>query len=165
MKRMQYILWVGGLMVLFVILVLVVGYVRTYQMEQRPEQVQFEHGKAIIADLDGEYRGTAGGYRGSWQGKTIYNSRQSGVNRLQQGSGVVDKYPFRIYVGKGLRDSDLDVIKLDYNQPGNPWWLTFVVDEVVEVAPQQFLGKVHLHGFGVTFTVGYFGIDKEGVLQ
>jgi hypothetical protein len=134
---------------------------RTYVSEHSLQQEKFRRGRADIGNLEGEYRGYVSGYSGSWQGKVFNQATSRGVNRFQEGTSVVDNYPFKISVGKGVPDPELDVIKIDYNQPGNPWWLRFVLDEIVGIAPNTYLGKIHLvFSPRISFTVGYFTLEK-----
>jgi hypothetical protein len=62
--------------------------------------------------------------------------------------------------GKGLRDKEKEVLKLNYNLPQNPFFLRPVMDEIVEVEPGKYLGKVHYRlwsNFAVT--LGYFELE------
>lgn len=152
--------------ILVIALVLIVAAVwwglrRTYRVEHSQNQVVFRRGTADTTSLDGEYGGLVTGYSGSWQGKTFDHSTNSGINRFRENGTVVQKYPFKTSLAKGLRDPAMDVVTLDYNQPGNPWWLKFVVDEIVSVAPNTYLGKVHLRlAPRLVFSVGYFTLRK-----
>lgn len=133
---------------------------RTYKTEHSANQEAFRQGTAAVTALDGEFRGHVDGYTGSWQGKTLRVSH--GINRFQEQDGVVERYPFAIVVASGLRDRAQEVIRLDYNQPGNPWWLRFIIDEMVQVAPETYLGKVHVRPLpGVVFSLGYFTLIKN----
>lgn len=144
-----------------VLLVLVLGMIRTYQMEHGAMQDQFEKGVAAIAPLDGEYAGVAYGYEGSWKGKTLTRSSHMGINRFLKDGVSSENYPFAFSLGKGLRDTNLDVIILNYNQEGNPWWLKYIVDEMVETSSQHYLGKVHVKiSPSIVFTLGYFTLSK-----
>lgn len=158
MNIVKILLTVVGVLVLAV---LVFGWRRTYKTEHGQNQEKFRGGTADMTMLDGDYEGVVTGYDGTWQGKTIFQAENRGINRFKQGDSVVQKYPFATYVGKGLRDRELDVIKLDYNQRGNPWWLQFIVDEMVKVGPDTYLGKVHIHlAPGLTFSMGYFTLER-----
>ena len=43
---------------------------------------------------------------------------------------------FKTYQAKGLRDPEVDVLRIDYELPGNPFWLRRITDgDVVEVKP------------------------------
>ena len=141
---------------------LLFGLRRTYVSEHSSRHEQFRRGTADISNLNGEYRGKVPGYSVRWQGKTFNQAKSSGINRFQENNTIVNKYPFKTYVGRGLRDQDMEVIKIDYNQPDNPWWLRFIVDEIVTVAPNTYLGKVHLRLMPrVVFTMGYFTLEKS----
>lgn len=138
------------------------GLWRTRKSEQSPNQERFLAGTAETLSLDGDYQGTVTGYSGSWQGKAFTQTDNSGLNRFLENGEIVKKFPFKTYVAKGLRDVDLDVIKLDYNQPGNPWWLRFIVDEIVLVSPNTYLGKVYIRVVpGLVFSMGYFTLEKS----
>ncbi len=154
----------GNVIVVVIFLVsvaLLLGYGRTYVVERQPEQAEFTKGVADLSALDGEYSGVAHGYLGSWQGKTIFQDTKSGINRFLYGETIEQKYPFGLSLQKALRDANKDVIVLDYNQKGNPWWLKYIVDEMVEVGPQHYLGKVHARiTSDLVFTLGYFSLTK-----
>jgi hypothetical protein len=151
----------GVFIVVVCLLIVCFGLWRTYTVEHSQNQQLFRQGAADTTTLDGEYTGRVTGYEGRWQGKTFFRQDSRGINRFQESGSIVNKYPFKTYLGKGLRDPDLNVIKLDYNQSGNPWWLRFIVDEIVMSAPDTYLGKVHIHvAPGITFSMGYFTLTK-----
>jgi hypothetical protein len=159
---MNFLLGVLLVIVLLLSLGVILAIVRTYQMEHSAMQQQFEKGVANIATLDGDYKGIAHGYEGSsWQGKTLTRASHMGINRFLKNGESSTNYPFRFYISKGLRDTNLDVITLDYNQEGNPWWLKFIVDEMMEISPKEYLGKVHVQiAPQIVFTLGYFTLSK-----
>jgi hypothetical protein len=69
-------------------------------------------------------------------------------------------YPF-FAAGRGLFDDQMMVLKLDYNIKGNPFWLRCVLDEVVQIGPDHYLGKMHLKIIpGIPFSVLYFELKK-----
>ena len=70
-----------------------------------------------------------------------------------------ERQPFKTYYGNGLRDKNLNVLVLDYDIPENPFWLRYIRDEIVQVAPNQYLGKLHLRVIGFAFTLGYFELE------
>jgi hypothetical protein len=131
------------------------GMLRTYKIERDARQALFAGGTAK-PPAPGKYAGTAGDYRGPWQGKVLYeNGRGENVFRRETGEEL--KYPFAYSIGQGVRDKNLEVIVLDYNQPGNPWWLRFIRDEMVATGDNQYLGKVHAYVLpNVYFSLGYF---------
>ncbi len=151
-----------GCIIFLILLMFVLGMFRAYKMEHNAMQEQFQKGVANIATLDGEYNGVAHGYEGtSWKGKTLNRTNHMGINRFMKDGVASTNYPFQFSLRKGLRDKDMDVITLDYNQKENPWWLKYVVDEMVEVAPREYLGKVHLKiAPSIVVTLGYFTLSK-----
>lgn len=158
---MNIILSFLAVVIFLVSVVLLLGYVRTYMVERKSEQQIFTKGTADLSGLDGDYKGVAHGYSGTWQGKTIFKNKQTGINRFLYGEKLEHKYPFALSTQKALRDTGKDVIVLDYNQPGNPWWLKYIVDEMVQTGPQEYLGKVHVAITpGIVFTLGYFSLTK-----
>ncbi len=123
-----------------------------------PRQAQFAAGSAQLPAI-GHYKGAAGGFMGAWRGK-IFNHDGRGINLFQRKTGEEQKYPFAYYISKSLRDKKREVIVLDYNQPGNPWWLRYIRDEMVATGDTTYLGKVnvyiapHFH-----LSLGYFTLE------
>ncbi len=139
------------------IILLVAGFARTWQVGRDPLNAAFRAGTVPSPALDGPYRGSVPGHSVSWQGKKMNAADNAGINVFADG----DKYPFATSVGPGLRDADVQVLKIQYDVPGNPWWLRLVLDEMVQIAPGQYLGKVNIRIVpGVPFTIGYFALEK-----
>ena len=154
------------IILLAVAVVIVWAQMRTWEMEKRPEQALFASGSATLPKENYSYKGSSGEYKGSWQGKEFLPDGK-GVNAFRQGPGMFieqpsfyTKYPFHYYVGEAVRDNDLQVVVLDYNQPGNPWWLRFIRDEMVATGEHTYLGKVHVRFLpNYYFTLGYFTLE------
>ena len=108
---------------------------------------------------DGDYKGRVAGYSGSWLGKSFDANRSTGINLLKSSRGTEERYPFVTWVGQGLADP-VEVVKIDYDIAGNPLWLRSILDEIVEIGPEHYLGKVHLRLGAVHFNVGYFELRK-----
>jgi hypothetical protein len=165
---MKALLIVGGVIVALPLAVVsIYGIVRTQKVESDPRQKAFREGKAPAAPLDGLYRGSLQGREVSWKGKKFAPAESRGINVFLTKEGrLEERYPFRTYVGRGVKDKKIEVLKIDYGLKGNPWWLRRVLDEVVEVAPGRLLGKVHLKWiFGMTFTMGYFELDQASAAE
>ena len=160
MKYMEHavILFVAVLFGLLSV-ALIVGVVHTIIVESNSSQALFHQGTIPHQLPDGFYKGkvSADIPRGSWQGKVFSATAATGTNQFDG----AQRYHFKMYPAKGLRDKHTDVLRIDYRQPGNPLWLSFIVDEVVLTRPGHFLGKVHLHIAGLTFTLAYFELDKS----
>ena len=75
--------------------------------------------------------------------------------------GNTNAFYFKTRAEPALRDAPLRVIKLDYDSPENPFLIRVILDEIVEIAPDQYLGKIHLKVLpGFYSTIGYFGLKK-----
>lgn len=141
------------------LLFIVLAFFQTYRVSKSPYQEQFTKGTAVLAE--GFYPGNADFYTASWQGKTFDSHNQVGINNFGTGQEATKKYPFTTSLGKGLKDQDLNVVKIDYNNGQNPFWLSPILDEIVQVAPNQYLGKIHYRLIpGLPFTLGYFKLEK-----
>lgn len=134
---------------------LMIGIYQTYKVERAPFQAKFRSGRASAPA--GFLKGTVSNALGtSWQGKVFDHSAATGINQFANGQ----RYPFRTYTAAGLRDHDVQVLRIDYNQPGNPWWLRFIADEITESTPGHYIGKIHLKLPGITFSLGYFELTQ-----
>ena len=153
-----------------VVLVLALLWLRTWQMKGEPNHREFLHGKLPNPKPDGFYRGNIG-FEVSWIGKKFDGEHETGINLFENkkarhnsapGFGIVhEKYPFATSVGRGLFDEKLFVLKIDYNVKGNPFWIRCILDEIVEIAPNKYLGKMHLRIIpGFPFSVLYFELKK-----
>jgi len=117
-----------------------------------------------------------------WQGKTFDARRSSGDNVFTRDSlglahvfwplyrGYRDDGPqtyrafeFRTRVAAGLFDPDRQVLKIDYDLPSNPGFtIRRVLDELVQVAGGEYLGKAHLRWWwGHWQTVAFFALSEK----
>ncbi len=158
LSLMSHVLMFCVLLILFLPALCVL---RTMQMEHTKDQLLFSGGTVPRPAPEGLYQGSVTGARVSWKGKKFVSATATGINVFAGESGEVEKYPFKTSYEKGLRDSDLDVLAIDYNLPENPWWLRPVIDEIVAVAPDEYLGKLHIRLIpGYPFTLAYFRLKK-----
>jgi len=140
--------------------IITLGTLRTIGVQTAPGQKVFLAGKIPSKQPDGIYHGSVN-LNTKWIGKKFQSNNSSGINNFKEHGKTVERYPFKTYIGKGIQDKQKDVLKIDYNIAGNPLWLRFILDEVVETAPNTFLGKVHLRILpGIAFTAGYFTLTK-----
>lgn len=146
--------------ILIVLLVLIgLFVVRTVMVEHSATQKEFDGGRVPAPLPDGFYKGSVSFPHGGWKGKSFSAKSGTGINIL--GDANEQRYPFKTYVAKGLRDPTLDVLRIDYSDPVNSWWLRRIVDEIVQVGEQKYLGKVHLKVIpGFPFTIGFFRLEK-----
>ncbi len=132
------------------------GLFRTWNIQQGSNQKLFSEGKIPNPLPNGFYKGAVS-FKTSWEGKKFKAGSSSGINIIDK----EEKYPFKTYSGKGLTDKNLEVLKIDYNIPQNPFWLRLILDEIVEVDKGKYLGKVHLKLIpGLPFSLGYFRLEK-----
>lgn len=178
-------MWLDILLYVAVIIVaiLALGSFVTWLVERSPYHEMFVQGR--VPDLpDGFHPGMAHvlfDKQTPWLGKHFDRDQQFGYNVFTplgakilkvaspfyrkfsvNEEGNTRAYYFKTSVGKGKKDKQLDVFKLDYDAPENPLFIRIILDEVVEIAPGQFLGKIHvkfLPGFFVT--IGYFGLTPQ----
>lgn len=139
---------------------IVLGVMRTIKTQTSANQNKFMQGNGNIT-LDGFYKGDVTGLKTNWRGKSFNASDNTGFNNFEENGQAITKYPFTTSIGKGLRDT-IDVFKIDYNNPKNPWWTRAVLDEVVEVEPGKYLGKIHYRLIpGLPFSMGFFRLEKQ----
>ncbi len=102
------------------------------------------------------------GFNGGWKGKVFHAAQNSGINILEDEEHKEhEKYPFQTYKAKGLQDQEKEVLCLDYSSKQNPWWVRPILDEVVQVEPGKYLGKMHVRVIpGFPFTVLFFRLEK-----
>lgn len=146
---------------MFLLVVLVMLWLRTLQMKQEPNQQVFLHGSLPNPKPDGFFHGSIG-FDVSWIGKKFDAETSTGINLFKEKKGnQIEKYPFKTHAEKGLFDQHLFVLKIDYNISGNPFWVRCILDEIVQISPGNYLGKMHLRIIpGFAFSVLYFELRK-----
>ncbi len=111
-----------------------------------------------------------------WLGKRMFRDEARGDNIFSNKSRLILRilYPFyktitaidadtfsafvfKTRVDTGIEDTDLKVFKIDYDSPENPK-LTIrpIVDELLQVDENVYLGKVHFKWFGSWKMIAYF---------
>ena len=119
-----------------------------------------------------------------WRGKTFDAARQRGDNILTKDAYLLARFfnplyrsfisdgpktyrgfAFQTYTAPGLFDPDRSVLKIDYNLKENPpLTVRRVLDELVQLDEDLYLGKAHLHcWWGAWQTVAYFSLTPERV--
>lgn len=145
-----------AIIIAIVVVYVLFALVSTAKVRRAPEQARFASGKLPSPLPNGDFAGSAEN-QGSWAGKSFDAVNNSGINLFNNKGALARKLPFKTYIGKGLTDPELDVLKIDYNVPENPFYVRFVLDEIVEVSPGRYLGKVYLRVLPVVpFAVQYF---------
>jgi hypothetical protein len=62
-------------------------------------------------------------------------------------------------VGVGGLDPDVRVLKIDYDFDENPALIRRILDEVVQIAPGRYLGKVLFRVGGRHRRIGFFSLS------
>jgi hypothetical protein len=131
-----------------------------------------------LADLDGDLRGRmlawpavggapaslmralASSRRFPWRGKSFHAASDAageGKNRV-----VSDRwrlFRFTTSIGRS-RAGAFDAVQLDYDHPGNPFFIRAIKDELRELRPGLYLGQAWLSARGRERLVLYFGLQR-----
>jgi hypothetical protein len=153
-KIMQILLGIVAIILVFLVVLTTLTQHSSYQK-------QFAAGTVPNPTPDGFLKGLTDFYQAGWQGKKVDAATANGINVFSDGNGVVEKFPFKTYVGKGLQDKNLDVFKIDYAGTASPWYARPILDEIVEIAPGKYLGKISYRLIpGYPFALWYFKLEK-----
>lgn len=135
------------------------GFYRTWKTGRMHEFGAFQSGTLPPAMPEGPWRGSAPELGDvSWKGKKFLEGGK-GINVFEKNGVKSEAYEFAFYETAGLDAAH--VIRLDYGQPGNPLWLRLIVDEMVSVGENRYLGLVYLKIIpGLPFRMGYFRLEK-----
>lgn len=180
----MFVLWlaVGLAMALIAWVMFWIGL--SFLVGRSARQEQFLRGTLPTSPPDQFYRGSAyllGNRPVPWLGKSFEKENNLGFNIFTPKGGQLLKvmtplykrfrtnvdgnteaYNFKTSIGAGFKDNEIDTFKLDYDSSENPFLIRIILDEIVEVAPEEFLGKVHMKVFpGYYATVGFFGLRKS----
>lgn len=112
-----------------------------------------------------------------WLGKAFDPAAQNGLNRFQPTRATtmwltalfpahpqrhlgdrVEAFPFRNRVGPGALDPDERVLKIDYDFDANPTLIRHILDELVQIAPGCYLGKVLFRVGPRYHRIGFFSL-------
>lgn len=149
---------------IFILIILILGllFLQTARNQKNENHRQFIAGKIPSTVLNEFYKGTTDFYKGSWKGKTFYSEKNTGINNFQDEKTDRLAYPFETSAGKGLQNTKNDVFKVDYKNEKNPFWVRPLLDEIVEVAPGEYLGVIHYRLIpNHPFTLGYFRLAES----
>lgn len=142
---------------------LFIGFIMTWIVQNSMHQEIFLQGRIPDPVLNGYYEGTSSNYIGSWRGKLFNADTSSGINHFGSSLGIgdEDRNTFDTYIGHGLHDKSLRVLKLEYDIAQNPIWMRLLMDEVVQIEDNKYLGKVSLRIIpGFPFAISYFRLQK-----
>lgn len=159
---MRFIVWI---LVIIILIAVGTGFYLTWTTQSTIEQKQFLSGTLPDPLPDGHYIGYVGNYSGSWRGKNFDAANARGVDLYRNDLAATadeERYRFKTYIGKGLQDPTLEVLKLDYDIGENPFWMKVILQELVQVDEKNFLGKIHLRIIpNFPFSIDYFRLETE----
>lgn len=141
-------------------IVLLLAQLRSAQTKSQPQQAEFLKG-SLPSPLPSGFKKGDVNAKTNWLGKEFDINTQTGINLFMQNGKQVKQYPFKTYTGNGLTDPKLQVLKLDYNLPENPLYLRLVVDELVQITPGKYLGKLNVKLGPLTFALGFFRLSTH----
>ena len=182
------LLWLFFSLAFFVLVWLGFWIAVTKVVEHSSRQTDFAKGTLPFEPPNGFYQGSVylpGDQQTPWLGKSFDPANRNGVNiftpkgasilktitpgyKLFQKNtdGNTEAYFFETSTGPGIKDKSQQVFKLNYDSPENSFLIRIVLDEMVETAPRQFLGKIHVKIFpGYYATIGFFGLQKPRTAQ
>jgi hypothetical protein len=138
------------------------GFFLTLYVEKSGNQALFKMGKLPSPSPDGFYKGSFSNYTLSWLGKKFDKTDSTGINVFLDSNGIkYERYSFVTSQGYGARDKNVNLLKIDYNVPGNPFWLKPLHDELVSIEDGSYLGKIELRIIpGFPFTLGFFTLTR-----
>ena len=117
-----------------------------------------------------------------WLGKTFDHANSRGANILRSSSKTLAHvlfpfyhaytprdeqtflaFNFRTYIAAGKEDLDRQVLKIDYESQENPpLSIRRVLDELVQIEDNYYLGKAHLHAVtGGWKMVAFFALQRR----
>jgi hypothetical protein len=86
--------------------------------------------------------------------------------RLEPAGEGYAAFRFRTYVSPGTVDPDRETLKIDYDSNENPGFLIRnILDELVQIVPGAYLGKVLLRRKGDWRLIGYFALEPALVAR
>jgi hypothetical protein len=107
-----------------------------------------------------------------WLGKRFDTDAKRGTNSLdrlglmvrpltpvQKAGDHYEAFPMTNWVEPGKIDPDTDVLVIDYaSVPANPWPVSRIRDELVEIVPDTYLGKMLWHQGDDYYLLAYFAL-------
>lgn len=141
-----------------------IGFLLTFAIKSSSEQKLFLKGIVPDSPMSGFYDGSSSYFVGSWRGKFFNQQDSTGINYFTSGLGVGSetRHPFETYVGSGIQDKNIKVLKLDYDVSENPFWLRLILDEIVQTEENKYLGKIHVRLIpNFPFTLAFFRLQRQ----
>jgi len=92
--------------------------------------------------------------------KKVFQKRRDGLGGCNEFLHVLRVAKFRVEKGKSLLDPGLDVIRIVYDDPSNPFFVRPLVDEVRQIGPDVYLGQGMFTVLGRSFWAFWFLVKK-----
>lgn len=146
-----------------VLIALAIALYLTWHTNSSETEKAFAAGTIPAPALSGFYKGSVDlPVKVTWLGKKFDAATSTGINVFDSGLGsTTDKYSFRYGEIAALHEPGIKVIAIDYDLPQNPFWVRPIFDELVQVAPGKYLGKMNVRIIpGYPFTLGFFRLEK-----
>jgi hypothetical protein len=146
--------------VALIVIVLVLAFARSWQVESSENQKIFAANAAPQPALDGLYSGSVSTpVKVTWLGKKFNAASSTGINVFDDGQGGQHEgYPFATSVATNGTST---VLNIDYAHPDNPFWIRPILDQLVQVAPGEYLGKLTVRLVpGYPMSLGFFQLKK-----
>jgi hypothetical protein len=86
------------------------------------------------------------------------NDRITGYNQFL---GLLKIARFRVETGNSLSDQNMEVIRIVYDHPSNPFFVRLLVDEIRQVGPDEYLGQGMYRIMGKAFRAFWFLIKRH----
>jgi hypothetical protein len=107
-----------------------------------------------------------------WLGKRFDGEAKGGTNSLNRLGLLVrpltsvrkagdhyEAFPMTNWIEPGKIDTDTEVLVIDYaSASGNPWPVSRIRDELVEIVPNTYLGKMLWHQDDDYYSLAYFAL-------
>ena len=100
----------------------------------------FRHSKFFPADVEDPFPGSGG---------------------FNEFLGLIRIGSFMIEQTKSILGDGQQVLRINYNRPGNPFWVKPLNDELKKIDDGYYLGRGIIKIFGLTFNSFYFSIERS----
>ena len=99
-----------------------------------------------------------------WKGKQfnrINKGEGEGINLIELWPSKQTMFHFKTAIVESLITGDHDVFSLDYDQPGNPWFIRQIRDDLKKIDDGLFLGTANFRIKNGYKFILYFALETE----
>jgi len=90
----------------------------------------------------------------------VFEKTEDRIRGVNEFLGLIRVAKFRVEKGKSLADPELDVIRIVYDDPANPFVVRPLVDEIRQVGRDEFLGQGMYRVLGRAFWAFWFLVRR-----